>query len=480
MAVSQRLELRHSQSLVMTPQLQQAIKLLQLSNLDLRTYVEQELERNPLLERSEQPEAATEAQRDEPRARGDEDDYDDRGGESDWDTAPDSLADWSAPPSGGASVGRGEEDISGLDQRLPGEISLREHLLEQARTAFEMPVELAVAEALIDSLDESGYLAGTVEELADLLGVETAVVEELRRRMLGFDPAGVFACSLAECLATQLRERNRLDPAMQALIDNLELLASRDYAKLRRLCGVDSEDFGEMLQELKALDPKPALGFGAGPVQPVIPDILMRPAPGGGFAVELNPDTLPRVLVNRRYYAEISAQARDRIEKQYLNEQLQSANWLTRALDQRATTILKVAGELVRRQHSFFTKGIEHLKPLTLRDIAEVIEMHESTVSRVTANKYIATPRGTYELKYFFTASLGGASGEGHSAEAVRHRIKALIDAETPKAVLSDDRIVEILRAEGIDIARRTVAKYREAMRIPSSPRRRREKAVQF
>jgi len=264
---------------------------------------------------------------------------------------------------------------------------------------------------------------------------------------------------------------------MQALIDNLELLAKRDRSSLMRLCGVDEADLAEMIGEIKALNPKPALAFDRGLTQPIVPDVLMRPDGAGGWLVELNQESLPRVLVDNTYFARINSQTRKKAERDYLAEQMQSANWLVKALHQRATTILKVASEIVRQQDAFFRRGVEHMKPLTLRDIAGEIEMHESTVSRVTSNKYIATPRGTFELKYFFTASIAGANGTAHSAEAVRHRIRLLIDAENSRDILSDDTIVELLRKDGVDIARRTVAKYREAMRIPSSVQRRREKA---
>ena len=295
--------------------------------------------------------------------------------------------------------------------------------------------------------------------------------------MQRFDPAGIFARSLRECLALQLADRDRLDPAMEALLDNLPLVARRDFGTLAELCGVDHEDLADMLVELKELNPKPAYGFDAEAPAAIVPDILMRPGPKGDWIIELNSDTLPRVLVNTRYHAQVSARARSKQDREYLATQYQSANWLVRSLHQRATTILKVSSEIVRRQDAFFRKGIQHLKPLILRDIAEAIDMHESTVSRVTSNKYIATPRGLFELKYFFTSAIGGANGETHSAEAVRHRIKVLIDAESPGSILSDDAIVARLRADGVDIARRTVAKYREAMRIPSSVQRRREKA---
>ena len=294
-----------------------------------------------------------------------------------------------------------------------------------------------------------------------------------------FDPPGICARDLAECLAIQLKENDRYDPAMQALISRLDLLAKRDFSALKKICGVGDEDLTDMIAEVRRLNPKPGHAFGSAIVQPIVPDVFVRPAPDGAWLVELNSDTLPKVLVNQSYYSEVSATARRDTDKSYLTECLQSATWLVRALDQRARTILKVSNEIVRQQDAFFAHGVEYLRPLNLKTVAEAISMHESTVSRVTANKYMATSRGIFELKYFFTSAIAAAhGGEAHSAESVRHRIKQLIDAEPAADVLSDDTIVEKLREAGVDIARRTVAKYREAMRIPSSVQRRREKQV--
>ena len=301
----------------------------------------------------------------------------------------------------------------------------------------------------------------------------------VRQRMMRFDPTGMFCHDLKECLGVQLAERNRLDPAMQALLDNLELLARRDSRGLMRVCEVDAEDLADMIAELKRLDPKPGAGFDQSPAPVVVPDVLMRRAPNDEWLLELNPETLPRVLVNKGFHARAVVGARNKDEKAFLAERMQTATWLVKSLEQRANTILKVSAEIVRRQDGFFRHGVGHLRPLILRDVAEAVQMHESTVSRVTANKYIATPRGTFELKYFFTTAIAGThGGESHSAEAVRHRIKAMIDAEDPEDILSDDAIVDRLRKEGVDIARRTVAKYRDALRIPSSVQRKREKAV--
>ncbi|ACJ00565.1 RNA polymerase factor sigma-54 [Rhodospirillum centenum] len=507
MALQQRLDLRQTQALVMTPQLQQAIKLLQLSNLELSEFVEREIEQNPLLERDDgerwrdappdgvdrpEPEAPVPegrtrdtvelaaSDRIAPAADAPLDtDY-----ENVWTNS--SQADIREAGDGGEAFGswsaRGgsfEDDEGSLEQTLTGRITLRDHLEQQIVMDMPDPLDRLVARALTDQLDEAGYLTADLAAVAEQLGCPAVRVEAVLARLQKLDPPGIFARSLKECLALQLRELDRLDPCMQALLDNLPLLAGRNIPALLKACQVDAEDLADMVAEIKALNPKPALAFDHAPVQTVVPDILMRPAPGGGWIVELNTDTLPKVLVNQRYYARVSGAARNRTEKEYISERFQQASWLVKSLHQRANTILKVATEIVRQQDAFFLHGLQFLKPLILRDIADAIGMHESTVSRVTTNKFIATPRGVFELKYFFTSAIAGADGQAaHSAEAVRYRIKSLIDAEKPDDVLSDDKLVEILRAEGIDIARRTVAKYREGMKIPSSVQRRREKVL--
>ena len=334
-----------------------------------------------------------------------------------------------------------------------------------------------IGQYLIDLVDEAGYLSGDLSSVSEKLGAPAAEIEAVVAILQTFDPPGVCARNLTECLAIQLKDRNRFDPAMQALVGRLDLLAKRDLAGLRRICGVGDEDLTEMIAEIRALNPKPGLAFGSTVVQPIVPDVFVRPAPDGSFIVELNSDTLPKVLVNQIYHAKLSKNAVKDTDKSFLTESMQSATWLIRALDQRAKTILKVSTEIVKQQDAFFMHGVQHLKPLNLKTIADAISMHESTVSRVTANKYMATNRGIFELKYFFTSAISASDGgDAHSAEAVRHRIKQLIDAESPSNILSDDTIVEILRGAGIDIARRTVAKYRDALRIPSSVQRRREK----
>ncbi|MBV9554677.1 MAG: RNA polymerase factor sigma-54 [Alphaproteobacteria bacterium] len=491
MGLSQQLALRQTQALVMTPQLQQAIKMLQLSNLELADYVESELEQNPLLERGEpDPEEgapAAEAAPPEaalPATLNAIADFAPEAAEQ-WAAAAGAEGDGSADlaaesRSWGTREGMaGSDGLPGIDQTATRPHTLREHLLEQIGADLADQADRLIALYLLDQLDEAGYLRGGVADAAARLGCGTARTEAVLARLQEFEPPGIFARDLAECLALQLRDRNRLDPAMQALLGNLPLLAARDAAALMRICGVDAEDLSEMIAEIKSLDPRPGLAFDPPQAQPIVPDILMRAQHDGGWIIELNSETLPRVLVAHRYYARVNRAARSKSERDYLTDRLQAANWLIKSLHQRATTILKVAIEIVEQQDAFFREGVQALRPLILRDIADAIGMHESTVSRVTTNKYIATPRGLFELKYFFTSAIAGArGGETHSAEAVRFRIRHLIEREPSDSTLSDERIVELLQAQGVDIARRTVAKYREAMRIPSSVQRRREKTL--
>ncbi|UFN47394.1 RNA polymerase factor sigma-54 [Roseomonas sp. OT10] len=484
-----RLDFRQTQSLVMTPQLRQAIKLLQSSNMEVVAFVEEELERNPLLERDE-------GERERPGEAGEEPGIATAGpgGEAAADLAllmptgaeapldlhdTQNLYEASEAPQGPRGGGSFEEDERGIDDlAVERPRSLREELAEQARLSFHTPQERLIAGQLIALLDPAGRLSLPDAAIAGALGCAEADVAAVRARMQRFEPVGLFARDLAECLAAQLAEKNRLDPAMQALLQNLELLARRDMPALLRICGVDMADLAEMVAEIRRLDPKPGASFDGNPAPTVVPDVLMRRGPDGGWLLELNPETLPRVLVNRGFHAAAHTTLRSREDRAFLAERLQSANWLVKSLEQRANTILKVSAEIVRRQDGFFRHGIAHLRPLILRDVAEEVEMHESTVSRVTANKYIATPRGTFELKFFFTTAIAGTTGETFSAEAIRHRIRDMIGAERSEEILSDDAIVERLRSEGVDIARRTVAKYREALRIPSSVQRKREKAV--
>ena len=486
MAMGPRLDLRQSQSLVMTPQLRQAIKLLQSSNVEVQAFVEEELERNPLLERDERPEPAMEDGRraDTLPAQA----VTDSAGAANADSLPSESAapldaDWSnvhdeGTPFSSSAGGRSDfaDDLSTMDD-LPGRGATRhEYVSEQIRLTFHDPRERLIASAMLAMLEPSGRLVVDVHAMAARLGCPACEVEAVRRRLQRFDPVGMFAADLAECLSAQLAERNRLDPAIQALLDHLPLLARREHAELQRICGVDAQDLADMIAEIRRLDPKPGAGFDATPAMPIQPDVLMRVAPEGGWLLELNPETLPRVLINQGFAARcLTGAGKD--GRAFVTEKLQTANWLVKSLEQRANTILKVAADIVQRQDAFFRHGVEFLRPLILRDVAETVEMHESTVSRVTANKYIATPRGILELKFFFTTAINGtAGGESVSAAAVRFRIRAMVERETVSAILSDDAIVLRLREEGVDIARRTVAKYRDALRIPSSVQRKRDK----
>ncbi|PCI61634.1 MAG: RNA polymerase sigma-54 factor [Kordiimonadales bacterium] len=524
MALTPRLDLRQSQQLVMTPQLQQAIKLLQLSNLDLADYVTEEVEKNPLLEvRDPNADSAVVQEGGEQGGTATDDGLRDSSGDTSSDagegliaadkgiesaldtgTTADSALDTNLETNvynndavsdradmqsagssglsydGGGAVkgGSGFSDERSLDQTLEGEENLQDFLTRQMAVLLNDPIERLVAIHLIDLVDEGGYVdADAVLEVGERLSIETEHVEKTLVALQTLEPSGIFARNLSECLAIQLIELDRYDPAMQALIENLDLLAKRDMPALRRLCGVDQEDIADMVREIRLLNPKPGFGYGGATVQPVIPDIFIRKSKAGTWVVELNTDTLPRVLVNSQYINELKDVDGSKETKAFVSECVSNANWLVKALDQRARTILKVATALVKTQALFFEHGVRFLKPLTLKDIAEEIEMHESTVSRVTNNKFMSCPRGMFELKYFFTSSISAADGgDAHSAESVKYRLKELTDAEDPKKILSDDKLVVLMKAEGIDIARRTVAKYRDAMRIPSSVQRRRLK----
>ncbi|KKC37887.1 RNA polymerase sigma54 factor [Devosia epidermidihirudinis] len=496
MALSPRLEFRQAQSLTLTPQLMQSIRMLQLSHLELNEFVDAELLRNPLLERedgsepgdnesSEAPERSTEIS-----AYEDTVDRGDRIQDADsiadgYDTAvdnvfPDQSAQDQLNPSsrldrdGSSATGEAPD----IDQFVASRPVLSDHLEAQANMLLRTTADRLIALHLIDGLNEAGYLVAEPSAIAEQLGAELADVEAVLEALQGCDPVGVFARTVPECLALQLRERDRLDPMMQALLGHLDMLAEHNMAGLMRAVGCDREDLNDMLAEIRLLDPRPGLAFDSGPVESVVPDVFVRKGPDGTWQIELNSETLPRVLVNRVYYATVTKKTRDPGEKAFLSDCLATANWLTKSLDQRAQTILKVAAEIVRQQDGFLTHGIAHLRPMTLKMVAETIEMHESTVSRVTSNKYLATPRGLFEMKYFFTTAIASSDGGSeHSAEAVRHRIRQLIEAETLADVLSDDTIAEMLQKEqGIDVARRTVAKYREGMNIPSSVIRRRQK----
>lgn len=498
MALAAKLQLKQSQSLVMTPQLLQSIKLLQMTHVELERFIDEEIERNPLLARAESQENLENARTEglplgdaQENAPGEEEGWSaatmserldtslenifpDDPGVSDR-LGPDLAGQWkSASGSGGTFDGLPDFD---MDDMAAAATTLRDVVAEQVAFAFVKPLDRLIALDLADALDEAGYLRAEPSETAIRLGIGEEAVRHVLSICQTFDPPGLFARDLAECLGLQLARKNRLDPAMQALLCNLELLARRDFQALKRLCGVDEEDLIDMAAEIRRLDPRPGLAFSGGSADAIVPDVEVRPAADGSWSVELNADALPRLLVDQVYFAQVSGVTKNQEEKGFLAECLQNATWLARSLDQRAKTVLKVACEIVRQQDAFLLHGIRHLRPLNLRVVAEAIGMHESTVSRVTANKYMLTSRGVFELRYFFTAAIASSDGgEAHSSEAVRDRIRQLIEAETASDIVSDDDIVALLKRDGIEIARRTVAKYREALNIPSSVQRRREK----
>jgi RNA polymerase sigma-54 factor len=487
----------------MTPQLQQAIKLLTLSNLEVEAFIGEALDANPLLDIGDSGEAAAlsidPVEPDQRRThlesspvdqlvgegRGAEDrplDIDPTTLDADRDTgdgdratdraAPADSGDWSA--SGGGAEGEGP----GIDAQGAAAASLAEHLHAQIGATTRDDQALFVARWLIDQLDEAGYLVQPLSEVTEMLGVPLSLVQDALAMVQALDPTGVGARSLGECLALQAREADRLDPCMARLLDNLDLLARGELARLRRMCGVDDEDFADMLAELRSYNPKPGLQYGTGGGEAIVPDILVRET-AGGWDIAINQATLPRLIVNRAYYVEMRGAAVSKEARAWLGERLADANWLLKALDQRQKTILKVAAEIVRQQDGFFRHGVSQLRPLTLRTVAEVVALHESTISRVTSNKYLNCARGTFELKYFFTSGVASSDGEGAvSAEAVKAAIRQLIEAEDARAVLSDDTLVDLLKARGFDLARRTVAKYREAIGLGSSVQRRRQKAL--
>ena len=482
MGLGPSLSIRQSQQLVLTPQLRQAIQLLQLSNLELDAFIAEELSKNPLLEgRSDEPDeqpagdfVADEADSNETPDDPGADDIisgqanDDRPLDVDWQSEAletDSFSDV-------VTSGGGDEafDFERVEYSAG---SLAEHLTDQLHGASGELGDLA--RIISETLDETGYLSVPLDQIAQLTGASLRLIEQALDLVQGLEPAGIGARSLAECLALQAKAADRYDPAMARLIDNLELLSKGRTADLKRICGVDDEDLGDMIRELRAYDPKPGCRFSRSGAEEVSPDVFVRRT-ASGFAVELNQATLPRLLVNRRYYQELKSGPQDKTSRAWLSECLQSASWLVKALDQRARTIVKVVSEIVKRQQGFFERGVSAMTPMTLREVAEAIGMHESTVSRVTSNKYLLCDRGMFELKYFFGSGVASAGGDGAAAEAVKAGIKELIEAETE--ILSDDAIAALLKQRGVDCARRTVVKYREAMGIGSSIQRRRLRKI--
>ena len=460
MTVGIGLEIRQHQALVLTPQLRQAIRLLQLPAHELQAAVQKEIAENPFLRLAEE----------------------ERGGDTA--TSPARVRTGPVTPADSrlrlCSLAGGDgDDLPRLDQRLAQPVGLRDSLRLQIG-ANERDVEVReLARSLVDLLDADGYLREDDRELARRFGVSEDLVRRARAALQRCEPAGIGARDLAGCLALQLAERDRLDPAMERLLEHLDLVARGELAALERICGLEREDIEEMIRELRSLDPRPGAAVVAEEPVTLVPDLLICRYGRSNWRIEINSALLPKVLVDREWYAELAGAKLAREAREYLSERIQAANWLVRALEQRTRTLLRVARATFLRQRAFLEHGPRALRPLTLREIAETVELHESTVSRAVAGKYAATPHGTFPLKYFFSAQLAATDGgDGHSAEAVRLRIRELVAREDPASPLSDDQIVRQLAREGVSIARRTVAKYREALGIPSSVQRRRLRAV--
>lgn len=489
MAVTPRIEIKQLQSLLMTPQLRQAISILQLTNLELSGLVAQELENNPLL--------TTENEADSQSQSGDTehniDEYNAPDTETEQIQDDIDYADAFADDFGSDRVGYdtplswddrrlqkaqvADENFDYIEQSLSAQKSLYQILSEQIDMAFVNTKDKMAAFLLCEHLDAAGYFSGNIPQLARQTKTTEQHLTRILKTLQTFEPSGIFATSLKECLQIQLEEQNRCDVMMQKLLNNLELLASRDLKKLKKICNATDEDLSSMISDIKALNPKPAAAYFQEQNHSIIPDVIVRRNKYGEYRVELNQDSLPRVLINREYCKILQkTPGQDKQQKKYLKEKLGHAGFLIKALHQRAETILKISEEIVKAQRDFFENGINHLKPLLLKDIAETVEMHESTVSRVTTGKYMETPVGTFELKYFFSAAAGTYNGSNTTSTAsIKHRIKKIIDGEGTK-VLSDDAIVEVMAAQSIKIARRTVAKYREEMGIPGSAERKRQK----
>jgi len=500
MALSARLQQKQSQSLVMTPQLAQSIKLLQYSHMELAEFVQAEIEKNPLLELDQVPRPSREDRTDEPPADSKTDDAvsgemkldaGDKAGEVD--SSFENVYDEGtagAEKTGSGTLSMSTSSTHGSSPANPDDTdflasvgetpSLAQFLETQIPLVFKNEKNREIARYMAHGLTEDGYFQDDLHDLAMLKGVSVSRIEEVLKKFQTMEPVGIGARNLKECLTIQLREKDRFDPAMKTLLENLAMLAKREFEKLIRLCGVTREDFNDMIREIKALDPRPAAKYEPVLSQNIVPDVLIKQKADGNWMIDLNPETLPKVLINQKYHAELTSAVKTPEGKEFIAECMNNASWLAKSLDQRAQTILKVATEIVKQQDMFFAQGVEHLRPLNLKTVAEAIKMHESTISRVTSNKYLMCDQGIFELKYFFSSSITSSEGdEGHASQSVKHKIRQLVEAEDPEKVLSDDQIVQKLQETGIEIARRTVAKYREALRIPSSVQRRREKRNQ-
>lgn len=471
------LQLRLGQHLAMTPQLQQAIRLLQLSTLELHLEIAQALESNPLLDVAEEQDEETSA---EPEAEAStetsDEDLDLESVSPDQDVIPEDLpldAGWDDiyEGSGGSS-----EEYS-LEARNSAPLTLRQHLLEQLNLVPLSPKDHVIALAIIDAVNDAGYLAASLEELQEGLGpdVDTDDIEVVLRLVQSFSPSGVAARDLRECLLIQLHQLDQnspwQQPAIEVVTHHMELLARHDYDQLAREISVTPEDLENVVRLVRSLNPRPGNFVDATPAPHITPDVFVRQR-RGQWQVELNPEALPRLRLNP-FYVGLMRRSRRDDDQRYLKNQLQEARWLLKSLRSRNQTLLRVARCIVERQTAFLERGPEAMRPMVLHDVAEELGMHESTVSRVTMQKYIHTPRGVFELKYFFSSHVSTADGGTCSATALRARIKKMIASEDPGSPLSDSRIAAILGEEGIQVARRTVAKYREVMAIPSARERR-------
>ncbi len=446
------------QSLVMTPKLQQAIKLLQLSSVEVAAEIAPYLLENPLLEMDD-------GLLEGPKAPASDAPHDlDISDQDFWDPSSDLSC---------IDLPRADADHDLLLERGEEE-SLRSYISRHIGLLFSHPADIMIALRLLDGLDASGYLVDNVAEIAQQLGTQIEEVESVLQVLQTLEPAGLFARTLAECLSLQLRDRNRLDPQMETLIDHLEDLGGQHYDKLMSWCQVTRDELKAMVTEIKSLNPRPGTRFLSERAETMIPDVLVKKDAAGLWQVHLNPVAFPKITFQQAVYDELKHRLERKEDKAYLTQSRSNADWLLRALQQRAESIFKVASEIVRQQEAFFNHGIVYLKPMVLRDVAEKTGLHESTISRVTTQKFMVTLRGTFEMKYFFGQGIANAIGTTYSAKYIKERIAHHIRQETPQTVLSDDALVEILKQEGIDAARRTVAKYREAMNIPSSAQRRR------
>ena len=458
------LQLKLGQTLTMTPQLQQAIRLLQLPVLDLNAQIQDALEENIMLEMEDLPDVPQTSSESTAEVEAIK-------AEEVWQTRTGDRM----PESGYSGEGRPISEFA--DES--GE-TLRDHLLWQLEMEHFTPREAQIGEAIVDAINDDGYLT---DELTDILGVVDAEpeatldeVEAVLKKVQGLDPVGVGARSISECIILQLRQLDRNTPGLELAVvlarDHLDLVATRQHGELRRSLRTTEEELQSALALVKGCNPKPGLAVSSAAAEYVIPDVFVRKI-DNRWQVEISPTGVPKLSVNQTYANLLRGSG----DHAVLRSQLQEARWLIRSLEIRNETLLKVATSIVARQTGFLEHGEEHMKPMVLRDIAEEIGMHESTISRVTTNKYMHTPRGVFEFKYFFSSHLASASGEDQSSTSVRAKIKRFIAAENPAKPLSDSKIANLLGEEGIKVARRTVAKYREAMNIASSSERRQRPA---